>query len=99
MTENQIEKTQKEQHPGIILTDRFVNRDPVSDIGNWFFLADADDILERLAEHFTLTAFDLDAFSASVTDHQQLLDDMPRFQTKLRDGLQIPKEGQDGTGN
>ncbi|MBN2341408.1 MAG: hypothetical protein JXX29_08425 [Deltaproteobacteria bacterium] len=100
MTEEQTLKRKEEQNPGVILSERFLHRVDSNADENWFMFADADQILNRLAEHFALVPFNLDDFNSIFSDGQVTIkEDMPRFQQSQRDGLHVPKEGQDGTGN
>ncbi|MBN2528286.1 MAG: hypothetical protein JXR76_17975 [Deltaproteobacteria bacterium] len=98
MTEQPIAKQKINKSKGVILNGRFVHRDIDADSATWVAAWDAEEMILKLAEYFALNdtgmfTLPLDAESAQLTD------DMPRFQKSQRDGLQVPKEGQDGTGN
>lgn len=105
MTENQIRKSKTEQEQGVLLSDRFVHRDCVNDKMAYSYLfATPDEIFKKLTEHFMIS--ELDASSVSLGQdvmhchaNGATIEEMPRFQRLLRDGLQVPKEGNDGTGN
>lgn len=99
VTEQQLIECETDKQSGVILNERFVHRDVILDPVNLFFLEDPDALIARLAEHFVLNQKELFHLPAMTSDAGQMIDDMPRFQQSQRDGLQVPKEGQDGTGN
>ena len=99
MTEQQTVKNQKKKHSGVILNDRFVHRDNVIQYDSWTFISDPDEIIARLAEYFSLNQEALLSLPDSASDATPTSDVMPRFPKSHRDGLQVPKEGKNGTGN
>ena len=99
MTEQQITKRAKKQNTGVVLNERFVHRDNIIQADHLMFMAEPDDIIARLAEHFALNETALSSLPEGAPDAVPTIDDMPRFQHSIRDGLQVPKEGKDGTGN
>jgi len=86
----------------VLLNERFVRRDTANSADSRIPLPDSDEMFERLAEYFAITQFDLFALSDSIAADElgpAIVDDLPRFRQLQRDGLHVPKEGKDGTGN
>jgi len=102
VTKQNTLKDSRHSGTGVILNDRFVHRESVSPGNSWAPFLDSDEMIERLAEYFAITQTDVFALSDSdpaETVMPAIVDDMPRFQQSARDGLHVPKEGKDGTGN
>ena len=100
MTEQQIAKKENRTESGdirhdatVILNDRFVHRDNSGCPDNNIFLAEPDAVIAHLAAHFMLNKLNSCALPDGIADAESTMDDMPRFQQSLRDGLQVPKEG------
>ncbi|MBN2715526.1 MAG: hypothetical protein JXX14_06700 [Deltaproteobacteria bacterium] len=102
MTKQQTLKEKKQDSSGVFLNERFVHRHTADSADSWNAIPDSDEIFERLAEYFAITQFDVFALSDSIAADElrpAIVDDLPRFRQLQRDGLQVPKEGKDGTGN
>ena len=99
MTEQQTVKNDRKKNSGVFLNDRFVHRDNIIQSDGFIHMSDPDEIMARLADYFALTQTELFSLPDSASEATSTLDDMPRFPQSHRDGLQVPKEGKDGTGN
>ena len=99
VTKQRTAKKETKKTKAVILNGRFVHRDVDADMEAWSAAADTEKLIERLAEYFALddAIFITSPFDAENANPMK--DDMPRFQQSHRDGLQLPMEGQDGTGN
>jgi hypothetical protein len=99
VTKEPTAKQNTNQSKGVILNGRFVHRDIDADSAVWLAAWDSEEMILKLAEYFALQDTALFALPFDAESAQSVMDDMPRFPQSLRDGLQVPKEGQDGTGN
>jgi len=102
VTKQQTLHDSRENSSGVILNGRFVHRDTANSADSWIPCLDSDEMIARLAEYFAITqtdVFALSEFDGAENTLSAIVDDLPRFQQSSRDGLQVPKEGKDGTGN